>query len=84
MAPALAGNLRLQGSPEHVLRVMLSGLTDPIDGRSYAAGVMVPHVSSARIAREVAAGRIDPAVAIMNAIGLLFFIECFPFGTGKA
>ena len=42
MAPALAGNLRLQGSPEHALRVMLSGLTDPIDGRSYAAGVMVP------------------------------------------
>jgi hypothetical protein len=42
MAPALAGNLRLQGSPEHVLRVLLSGLTDPIDSRSYAAGVMVP------------------------------------------
>jgi len=43
MAPALAGNQRLaQGSPEHVLRVLLSGLTDPINGKSYAAGVMVP------------------------------------------
>jgi mono/diheme cytochrome c family protein len=43
MAPALAGNARLaQNSPEHVLRVLLSGLTDPINGKSYAAGVMVP------------------------------------------
>jgi len=42
MAPALAGNTRLQGSPEHVLRVLLYGLTDPINGKSYAAGVMVP------------------------------------------
>ena len=42
MAPALAGNLRLQGTPEHALRVLMSGLTDPIGGRSYAAGAMVP------------------------------------------
>ncbi|OJU10158.1 MAG: hypothetical protein BGN86_06195 [Caulobacterales bacterium 68-7] len=43
MAPALAGNKRIaQNSPEHVLRVLMSGLTDPIDGRSYTAGVMVP------------------------------------------
>jgi len=46
MAPALAGNPRIaQGSPEHVLRVLMSGLTDPIEGRSYAAGVMVPQRS---------------------------------------
>ena len=43
MAPALAGSARIaQSSPEHVLRVLLSGLTDPIDGRTYAAGAMVP------------------------------------------
>jgi len=43
MAPALAGNARLaQGSPEHVLRVLMSGLTDPINGRTYAANTMVP------------------------------------------
>ncbi|OJU09763.1 MAG: hypothetical protein BGN86_05750 [Caulobacterales bacterium 68-7] len=42
MAPALAGNARIQGSPEHILRVLLYGLTDPINGKSYAAGVMVP------------------------------------------
>jgi len=44
MAPALAGNARIgaQTSPEHLLRVLLSGLTDPIHGKSYAAGMMVP------------------------------------------
>ncbi len=43
MAPALAGNPRIgQGSPEHVLRVMLTGLTDPINGKTYAAGMMAP------------------------------------------
>jgi len=43
MAPALAGNppLGSQTSPEHLLRVLLSGLTDPIHGKSYAAGMMV-------------------------------------------
>jgi mono/diheme cytochrome c family protein/glucose/arabinose dehydrogenase len=46
MAPAMVGNARIgQGSPEHVLRVLLSGLTDPIAGKSYAVGVMVPQRS---------------------------------------
>ena len=42
IAPALAGSPRVQGHGEYVIRTLLHGLTGPIDGRTYAGGIMVP------------------------------------------
>ena len=42
LAPALAGNPRVLGHPESVIKTLLHGLTGPIDGRNYAGGVMLP------------------------------------------
>ena len=42
IAPALAGNPRVTAHPEYVIKALLHGLTGPIEGRSYAGGLMVP------------------------------------------
>jgi mono/diheme cytochrome c family protein len=42
IAPALAGSPRVAGHPDYVLKVLLHGLTGPIDGRTYAGQIMVP------------------------------------------
>ncbi len=42
MAPAFVGNQRITGHPDYVVRTLLHGLSGPVDGRSYAGGVMVP------------------------------------------
>ncbi|MEO8481571.1 MAG: c-type cytochrome [Acidobacteriota bacterium] len=43
MAPPLAGSTRVTGHREYVLRVLLSGLTGPVNGKEYNGGaVMVP------------------------------------------
>lgn len=41
-APALQGSPRVTDHADHVIKVMLHGLTGPIDGVTYGAGVMVP------------------------------------------
>jgi mono/diheme cytochrome c family protein/glucose/arabinose dehydrogenase len=42
MAPPLAGSPRVQGPREYVIKTLLHGMTGPIEGKTYAAGVMVP------------------------------------------
>jgi mono/diheme cytochrome c family protein len=42
IGPALAGNPRVTAHPEYVIKTLLHGMTGPIDGRTYAGGVMVP------------------------------------------
>ncbi len=42
LAPPLAGSLRVQGHREYVIKVLLAGLSGPVDGKGYAGGVMVP------------------------------------------
>ena len=42
LAPPLAGVPRVAGHRNYVLNVLLHGLTGPLDGRQYEAGVMVP------------------------------------------
>ncbi len=41
MAPALAGSPRVQGHRDYVIKVLLGGLTGPLDGKTYR-DVMVP------------------------------------------
>jgi hypothetical protein len=41
MAPALSGSPRVTGHPDYVMKVLLHGLTGPIEGRSYAGQIMV-------------------------------------------
>ena len=41
LAPALAAVPRVVGHRDHFLKVLLHGLTGPLDGRQYQAGVMV-------------------------------------------
>jgi mono/diheme cytochrome c family protein len=41
MAPALAGSPRVQGHRDYVIKVILGGLTGPLDGKTYR-DVMVP------------------------------------------
>jgi hypothetical protein len=41
MAPALAGSPRVQGHRDYVIKVLLNGLTGPLDGKTYRE-VMVP------------------------------------------
>jgi mono/diheme cytochrome c family protein len=42
MAPSLANSVRLQGHRDYVTKTLLHGMDGPIEGRSYAAGVMAP------------------------------------------
>lgn len=42
LAPALARSPRVLGDEELVTRILLHGLTGPIDGETYAGGLMVP------------------------------------------
>ena len=42
MAPSLANSARVQGHRDYVIKTLLHGMDGPIDGRSYAAGVMAP------------------------------------------
>jgi mono/diheme cytochrome c family protein/glucose/arabinose dehydrogenase len=42
MAPPLAGSARVQGHRDYVIKTLLQGMTGPIEGKTYAAGVMVP------------------------------------------
>lgn len=41
MAPALTGSSRIQAHPEYVIKTVMHGLSGPIEGKSYPAGVMV-------------------------------------------
>ena len=40
LAPALAGSQHMQAHPEYAIRVVLHGLEGPIDGKTYAGGLM--------------------------------------------
>jgi mono/diheme cytochrome c family protein len=42
MAPSLANSPRVQGHRDYVIKTLLHGMDGPIEGRSYAAGVMAP------------------------------------------
>jgi mono/diheme cytochrome c family protein/glucose/arabinose dehydrogenase len=42
LAPALAGAPRVLGHREGVVKVLLHGLTGPLDGKEYSGGIMVP------------------------------------------
>ncbi len=42
MAPSLANSVRLQSHRDYVIKTLLHGMDGPIEGRSYAAGVMAP------------------------------------------
>ncbi len=42
MAPSLANSIRVQGHRDYITKTLLQGMDGPIDGRSYAAGVMAP------------------------------------------
>ncbi len=42
LAPPLAGSPRVQGHRDYTIKVLLHGLSGPVDGKSYAGGVMVP------------------------------------------
>ena len=42
MAPSLANSIRVQGHRDYITKTLLHGMDGPIDGRSYAAGVMAP------------------------------------------
>lgn len=40
LAPALAGSQRIQSHPDYAIRVVLHGLEGPIEGKTYAGGMM--------------------------------------------
>jgi putative membrane-bound dehydrogenase-like protein len=42
MAPSLANSIRVQSHRDYITKTLLQGMDGPIDGRSYAAGVMAP------------------------------------------
>ena len=42
LAPALAGSARVLGHKERLTRVLLNGLLGPIEGKTYAGGLMLP------------------------------------------
>ncbi|MDG1571134.1 c-type cytochrome [Robiginitalea sp. M366] len=41
MAPVLAGSARVQGHPAYVVKTVMHGLQGPLDGNTFAGGVMV-------------------------------------------
>ena len=40
LAPPLVGSPRVIGDPEHMIRILLHGLTGPVNGQTYGAGIM--------------------------------------------
>jgi mono/diheme cytochrome c family protein len=42
MAPSLANSPRVQGHRDSVIKTLLHGMTGPLDGKTYPAGVMMP------------------------------------------
>ncbi len=42
MAPSLASSARIQGHRDYVIKTLLHGMDGPIDGKTYAGGVMAP------------------------------------------
>jgi mono/diheme cytochrome c family protein len=42
MAPSLANSVRVQGHRDYVTKTLLHGMDGPIEGRTYAGGVMAP------------------------------------------
>jgi mono/diheme cytochrome c family protein/glucose/arabinose dehydrogenase len=42
MAPSLASSSRIQGHRDYIVKTLLHGMDGPIDGRTYAGGVMAP------------------------------------------
>ena len=42
LGPPLVGSSRVQGHRDYTIKTLLHGLTGPLDGRTYAGGVMVP------------------------------------------
>ncbi|HZB25413.1 MAG TPA: discoidin domain-containing protein [Vicinamibacterales bacterium] len=42
LGPPLVGSNRVQGHRDYVINTLLHGLTGPVDGRTYAGGIMVP------------------------------------------
>jgi mono/diheme cytochrome c family protein len=42
MAPSLASSARVQGHRDYVIKTLLHGMDGPIEGRTYAGGVMAP------------------------------------------
>jgi mono/diheme cytochrome c family protein len=42
MAPSLVGSPRVMGHTDYVIKTMLHGMTGPLDGKTYPAGVMMP------------------------------------------
>jgi mono/diheme cytochrome c family protein len=42
LAPPLAGAARVAGHQDYVVKVLLHGLTGPLNGQEYPGGVMVP------------------------------------------
>ena len=41
MAPPLRGSVRVQAHPEYVIKTLLHGMQGPLDGKTYAGGIMV-------------------------------------------
>ena len=42
MAPSLVGSPRVIGHTDYVIKTLLHGMTGPLDGKTYPAGVMMP------------------------------------------
>ena len=42
MAPSLVGSPRVLGHRDYVIKTLLHGMTGPLDGKTYPAGVMMP------------------------------------------
>lgn len=42
LAPSLAGSVRVRGHRERLTRILLNGLIGPVDGKTYAGGLMLP------------------------------------------
>ncbi len=42
LAPPLAGSPRVQGHKERLVRIVLNGLMGPVDGKTFAGGLMLP------------------------------------------
>ncbi len=42
MAPTLVGSTRVLGHRDYVIKTLLHGMTGPLDGKTYPAGVMIP------------------------------------------
>ncbi|MEZ5965928.1 MAG: discoidin domain-containing protein [Planctomycetota bacterium] len=45
LAPSLQDSPRVHGSPDALLRIVLHGMSGPIDGRVYGAGMMLPQAA---------------------------------------